>query len=87
MPITLALMPWLMASWPSDAPIACWLVISSGTGRDPVRRVRARSVASLTVNPLTLTWSRMGSWIVACALTLLSRATASLLPTLALVSL
>ena len=83
----LALMPWLIASWPSDAPIACWLVISSGTGRDPVRSVRARSLASVAVNPLTLTWSRIGSWMTAWAFTLSSSATASLLPTFALVNL
>ena len=87
MPSAIELRPVRMASSPSEAPIACWLRISSGTGRAPVSSTSARSSASLWVNPVTCTWLRIGSEIVAAALTRSSSTTAMTLPTFSLVSL
>ena len=65
--------------------MACVLTGESSTGRAAVRSTRARLADSSALKPVMRTESRMGSEIVAPALTWSSRTTAMVLWTLALV--
>jgi len=85
-PMVIAMSPCRMESSPKEAPMDCWLLIFRSTGRAPVRRTRARLLASSRSKPVIRTLSRIPSEIRAPALTFSSSTMARVLSTLALVS-